>query len=402
MDEITKPSKRFTPTWLCLIGLLLIWYSITLRIVPNVIQQQLLALNITMDQLNDMMVKYQYSLILTLIFAGIIVDLVGSRTTLILAVIAAGCGNYLFNMAHSVNDILVSRIIVGFAHPFILISVLKMGSEWLSKNRLALFIGLVFATLLIAPYLSQPLLQTLSSRFNWTTSNNAIMIVSGLLILGLALTVRQTQPREHLNFKEFFAVLFSRPIWMLGFISCLGWSSNTFLLNWGAAFLTKALSFTPEFAQTTVTYTFLCFALGAVLIGFLAIFIRQYRALLFISYLIAAGTFSTILIMPTLPITQLSILFLLTGFFSSTAIMCYPKAYEYCSSGYAGLGFSLIAIITTAGNTLFAFGISQLADPFIKQDASFSNWQMALIIIPAMLGIGGICALNLPKPIMAK
>jgi predicted MFS family arabinose efflux permease len=389
--------------FICLVALIAVSFSIGLRIEPSFLQNDLQrAFHLSPNVLSELVVRYQYSLIATLLFAGVIVDYFGPGRVLTIAIIVAIAGNYLFGNASSVPSMIHGRMLIGYAHPFILISALKLGTIWLPRKRFSFFVGILFAVLLMTPSVLKNDLAQLANLVGMSTFTNLFDIIGILLILILFLT-RQQQSQfgtsDIIKPRDALAILTNTKIWVICIISCLGWIANTFLLNYGMIFLISNLAIPHAIAAETINIVFECFALGAVLMGMLAESLHKKRLLIAIGYLIAAITFCILLYVPHISLFVASGLIFATGFFAGTAVICYSKAYDFCIPANAGCAFALIAFITTLGNTLFTLCVGNLlqAEQLNQHIASSTTWQVLLALIPSALAIGAILALRLRK-----
>jgi predicted MFS family arabinose efflux permease len=389
---------------LCLTALLAISFSIILRIEPAILQNDLQNIfHLSPDKFSELVIRYQYSLIATLLFAGLIVDYFGTRTILVLAIIVAMIGNYLFGEATAIPAMVHGRILIGYAHPFILISALKLGTQWLPGKRFSFFAGLLFATLLMTPVILKSPLSSLASHLDMSNFANLINIV-GILIVSILLLTRKQQGQfyveENIGLPDIVAILTSTKIWSICVISCLGWIANTFLLDYGMIFLIKNLHFSHQAASETISITFMCFALGAVITGLLAESLPKKRFLIAIGYTTAAITFSIVLYMPHLNAMLVSGLIFATGFFTGSTVICYAKAHEFSRPTNAGCAFALIAFMTTVGNTLFTLLIGNILETKMSTLATshMLTWQILLTLIPFALAIGAILAIRLKNP----
>jgi predicted MFS family arabinose efflux permease len=383
---------------ICLVGLLAIAFSITLRIEPGALYANLLSqLHTSPQALSDLNTHYQYSLIAALVVAGIVVDVVGPRLTLTLAMIVAIFGNYLFSNADSITNISYSRILIGYAHPFILISVLTLGTLWLPRRHFAFFVGLVFTTILLLPAYVAPTLAhttTLEELHTITLVINSVGTAIIIFIL-FSLRARTTHAFEKGYLKQIFSPLTQHQIWLIAFVSLLGWIPNTFLLNYGATYLINVFHIWPKIANETVRISFSCFALGAVTTGLFAGILEKNRFIITLGYVLATLTFGTVLFAPNLSTSTVSSLLFATGIFASVAVICYAYAYDYCRPGRTGITFGLVASITTIGNTLMARFIGSLLDHYVHQTIP---WHWIVALVPLSLLIGAIIATSLRKP----
>lgn len=401
-DPVTiRPIGLF----ICLIGLFFIAYSIILRVEPVFMGQHLIEqFHIKPEDLDNLIVKYQFALMAALLFAGFIVDLVGPRTILVAAGLMATIGNYLFHNAISMTELTNSQIFIGFAHPFILIAALKLGTHWLPKKDFVLFSSFVFAILLMAAQLCRPLFNYMMSFTNWHIVVDYINLTGIVLIMFLLSTFYKitTLPVEQTNFSlyDLFAILKNRNLWLISIISLLGWTVNTFFLNWGAVYLNKTHDFLPHLAGAMITLAFCVFALSGLIMGIIARFLKHLHFLMITGYWMAGAAFLSMLYIPDLTVLSTFSLLLLISFFISVTIICYARSYADCTPVSMGSRFSLIAFITTAGNSLFAFLLAKFTSPLVSASAPAVSisWEMILSSIPIGLFIGGLLVFFLRKP----
>lgn len=389
--------------YFCLIGLLAIFFSIILRTEPTIMQNDILRIFHTpISTLSDLIIRYQYSLIATLLFAGVIVDFFGPRTILALALGAAIAGNYVFSQATTIPMMIDSRMLIGYAHPFILISALKLGTQWLPRRYFAFFCGLLFATLLMTPVIMKNTLISIVNNIGMHSTLGMINCFGIVLLWILLIHYRHESPINTPNkfsLKQILTPLFSGKIWLICIISLLGWIGNTFLLNYGALYLIGVRHFTHPIAIDTVNMAFACFAFGAIIMSLIAGFIDKKHLLITVGYLIAATALTIALYAPGLSFSTPGLLIFVASFFAGTAVISYEKAYDFCSEANAGSVFALIAFITTLGNSLFSLVFGNALQPTLTHLATTGaqTWQYLLGIIPLALAIGGISALMLHK-----
>jgi predicted MFS family arabinose efflux permease len=398
---LPAPSFRFSGLFICLIGLLLIAYSIALRIEPGVLGHPILqSLHLTPAFLADILSKYQFPMVFTFILAGLLIDIFGPRFWLVVAIILTIAGNDFYSEASSLQEIMIGRILIGFAHPFILIGALKLGVDWLPKHHLGFYVGLVFAVLLLSPDLLPTSFMALTHRLGWDNTINSLMATGGVLILCLIATCRIKSFAPGFASMNLTSVLRGSKIWILCMVSCLGWMSNTFLLNWGAIFLNKGLHFSPAMALSTVQGAFLFFALGAVFFGTMTDISRKPRLWLILGYFFAAVSFASILAVSQFSRLEVGNLFLLTSFFTSTAIICYVLAADLFGPANSGFAFGLVAFVTTIGNTWFAQFNTYLLAPIMRSQTTtaLGSYLYLLALVPFALILGSLLAIKLRKP----
>jgi predicted MFS family arabinose efflux permease len=397
--QINQTQHKVCPInlFMCLLGLLSIAFTVYIRAIPQVMNPNLLSLiHTTPAQLSDLNLYYQYYFIIMLIVAGIVTDFVGPRIVLPVALAAAMVGNCLFATAISWHVAAHGKLLMGFAHPFIFIGVLTLGSQWLPKRYFTFFVGLLFATLLFVPN-NNPLLAQLTSIDNLQLTMIISNIIAGLVILGFVFTARARKPFvPRTTFGEIGGTLMKYRIWVLSIISLMGWLANTFLLNFGNFFLQKNFHYPILDAESTIKIVFMSFASGAVLMGILADNMGRKEALIFMGYLLGAISFTIALFLPAAWFAPVSGLLFLTGLFTSAAIICYGKAYDICVPGTAGLTFGLMAFLTTLGNNYGGRMLGTWIDSY-QNHLTVEKLQMILLVLPAALLVGAALTFTIPK-----
>lgn len=381
---------------ICLLGLISIAFTVFIRAIPQSLNgATLMALNTNSLFLSDIANHFQYYTLVMLLVAGIVTDFVGPRIVLPIALAVAMVGNCIFCTAVIQKSILHGRMMIMFAHPFIFIGALNLGSQWLPKRHFTFYVGLLFATLLYVPT-DNPLLAQIVSLDTLQNIMIGSNVVAGLLIVGFVLSMNAKKPFvPRTTFGEIGGTLMQYRIWVLALISLAGWLANTFLLNFGDFFLQHNFHYPIPDAQMTINVVFICFASGAVLMGLFADNMEHKQALIFAGYILAALCFLVALFLPPAWFAPVSGLLFLTGFFASAAIISYAKAFDVCVLGTAGLTFSIIAAITTLGNIIGGKLIGTWINSYSPAALTIPKLQMILLVLPATLLIGALLTFTL-------
>jgi predicted MFS family arabinose efflux permease len=372
---------------LCFVGILSIAFTISLRLIPNGIPvEQLLKLNVSPDILNKLNASYQYSLTACLIFSGLFIDIIGPRIILVAAVTVAVIANYLFAHSDSLNVILYSRILISYSFPFILTSVLTLGTHWLPRRHFSLFVGVLFGTLLLVPTFEFSYLQQISSLDelrNTILISNIVGILVVLVILSTAPIADLTRHRH--TIKGMFRPLGYYKVWLISLVSMIGWFSNNFILHTASLFLIKDYHYTMMHADALVRTSFVYFSLGAILLGLFSDYYKQKRYLIIKGYVLGCIFYSIFAFIPHLTNHVVSIMLFLTTLCISSTIICYTKANDYCTIGNSGITLGLVLSITTIGSSYFV----NMADHVLRANLFDDGvWFKALVSVPILLLIG--------------
>jgi predicted MFS family arabinose efflux permease len=387
---------------LSLMGLAAIGFSITLRLIPNAIPIETLALlHVSPQVLNDMNAMYQYSLIAALVLSGLFVDIIGPRTVLIVAIGLAALGSYYFGGSDKINETLYARVLINYTHPFILTAVLTLGAHWLPRRHFSLFVGLMFCTLLMTPVVMEPYLKIISSLEGLNSFILDANIVGILVIVVFVLTepiIDRTRHRH--DFEGLFRPLKHYKVWLISLVSMIGWMANTFVLQYGTFYLIRQYGFSVPQAMGTVDTSFIYFGCGAVVMGLTSDFFKQKRFLIALGYFLAAIVFSILFFVPNVPVSAVGPILYLAAFFTSSTIISYTKANDYCTIGNSGITLGLLLSITTIGSSFFARELHHTLMIYVNNPATNNAhyWSMILAIIPGILLIGTLISIFLLKP----
>jgi MFS family permease len=387
---------------LCFAGLLAIAFSITLRDIQTAtLPHQLSILHLTpkiFDKLNS---TCEYTLIITLVLSGFIVDLIGPRLVLSIALGVAIIANYLFGHTGSLQTLLTYRLSTEYSHLFILMSVLTLGSHWLPRRHFSFFIGLLFGTLLLVPVAIAAPLTHLITTTGIAATNLPIIIIGVIIILLIIATKpvpdptrRRTDVYSHLNPLGYYK------IWLIGVVAMIGWMTNTFLLGIGAYYLTWKMHFSAAHAMDTIYFSFICFGLGTIVLGILCDLFEKKRNVIVTSYCIAAITFSIVIFAHSLSMTWVALLLYITAFFAGGNIVCYTKANDYCTVENSGITLGLVLSVSTIGSSLFSRMMHYSVQKYIYATpiAHTQNWDPIVAIVPLTLLLGALISMVLLPP----
>jgi hypothetical protein len=383
---------------LCIAGILAIAFALTLRVIQTKLlpDQTLLHIKLSPQFFNGLNETYQYTLIATLVLSGLIVDLIGPRLILSIAVVTAVLSNCLFHNTNSLEMFMASRFLTEFSYVFILTSVLTLGSHWLPRRHFSFFIGCAFATLLIVPSLMQSPMQALIDSRGMARTD-LILSLTGLVIMLLIARTRSTidHTRRRSAIYSHFNPLRYYKIWLISVVAMIGWMTNIFLVRISAYFLVGYLHLNVNQTIPIVHTSFIYFGVGALVMGFASDYINKKRNIIIMSYCIAAGAFSGLLFIPNLSVTCVTVLLYTIAFFASSNIICYTKSNDYCTVENSGITMGLILSVSTIGSSLFIRSLHHgLIDSIYVTQVNANSWKL-LVIMPVLLLIGAIIGLAL-------
>jgi MFS family permease len=383
---------------LCLAGILAIALAMTLRVIQTKLlpDQTLMHIKLSPQFFNGLNETYQYTLIATLVLSGLIVDLIGPRLILSIAVTFAIFSNCLFHNTDCLQVFMASRFLTELSYVFILTSVLTLGSHWLPRRHFSFFIGLAFATLLVVPNLVQAPLEALINSIGMARTDLMISL-TGLVILFLIIRTKSTSDftRRRSHIYSHFNPLRYYKIWLIALVAMIGWMTNIFLVRISAYFLVGYLHVSVNQTIHIVHTSFIYFGVGALVMGLISDFINKKRNIIIMSYCIAAAAFSGLLFIPDLSAMCVTILLYTIAFFASSNIICYTKSNDYCTVENSGITMGLILSVSTIGSSFFIRSLHNfLLDSIYASPVNPNHWKI-LVIMPALLLVAAIIGLVL-------
>jgi predicted MFS family arabinose efflux permease len=382
---------------LCIAGILAIALAMTMRVIQTKLlpAQPLMHFQLSPHFFNNLNNTYQYTLIVTLVLSGLIVDLVGPRTIISIAIGCSLLANCLFHSANSFQTLMASRFFTEFSYIFTLTGVLTLGSHWLPRRYFSSYIGLVFGTLLMTPFIVEAPLRTLITKINIINTDGIVDII-GLITLLLIVKTRSTHDytRRRSEIYSHFNPLRYYKIWLIALVAMIGWMTNTFLVKILGLYLIGKMNLTVDQSLHIVQTSFIYFGVGAIVMGFISDVIQTKRNVIIGSYCIAAVAFCAIIFDTNLSPTCTAMLVYIIAFFASSNIICYTKSNDYSTVENSGITVGLILSVSSIGSSMLVKTMHSLLAKIVFVSTTHADWTI-LGVMPISLLIGALIASSL-------
>ncbi len=313
---------------------LLIWSSVAmfyffqfvLRVSPNACTDNLMAdYGFDATTLGSIMSFYYIGYVLTQLPAGIILDRVGVRIPVFLAVLMCSVGVLLFAIASSEPILKVARLLMGVGSSFAFLSNVKVASLWFDPKKMPLFVGLTLAAGTLGAKIAGSPLVHLLDILGWKSALQLLAFSGGALALFTVLIVKDVQSesfqkaedlRESLShiFESFGAILKEPMSWVMGIYGlCMYIPLSGFCDMWGAAYVEDMFGVSRAVATDISWLIYLGIGISAPLWSFVQAHFDSYRKSLFTGALMASVTFATMLYVPGLSVVTISVLLFICG-----------------------------------------------------------------------------------------
>lgn len=389
-----------------LMGVFAIIFSVIVHNIPNAINDTIfLLLRTARSNLSHLHADYQYYLLIYMILSGLIVDVVGPRTVLIIAIAVSIIANYIFIHTTSMLVLLNCRLLINFMHIFILTGALTLGTHWLPRRHFSLYVGILTSILIAVPIFINPYIRNILIYSTLQNIMWGIDILGVIVIIGFILTERITDTTRYRHtLKGLFEPLTYNSVWLIGFVSMIGWTCNAIILSFGTFYIIKRFNMNLHDAFSIMKTVSICFGIGAIFMGLLSDIMSGRRYLLAIGYFLAALGFCVLLFLPSLSYLMALGLLCATSFFISSLIICYRKVNDYCTIGNSGITMGFILSMSVIGNMFFAGRMCVALQTCVNSNlpTNSANWYLVMLIVPVLLFVGAYIAATLFRPVNAK
>jgi len=387
---------------ICTIGALFYCYEFILRIVPGVLQNELIAAfgNISASAFGQMAALYYIAYSPMQLPVGMLMDRFGPRCLLTLACLCCTLGSYLFSCSTSLVIASLGRFLVGFGSAFAFVGVLTSAVNWLPPRFFSLVAGLMTTLGMFGLIYGEIKITELVSTLNLQSVLMLLVSIGLILTVFIFLIVRdgpEASSAKHQTMREFgknvMHVLLSRQVWLIGFVgACLYTSLSVFGELWGKSYLEYAHHLTKTDAATCISMLFLGWAVGAPLSGYLSDHTGRRIMPLFIGGFLSLVCICIILYYPTLSFRTLNLLVFLYGLFSAVEIIVFVMGKESSTASLTGTVFAAVNMMVALIGALFQPLVGVLLDLFGENQIidgvriyTMHDYQIALSIIPISL-----------------
>lgn len=387
---------------ICSIGTLFYCYEFILRILPGILQNELVLLfgNIPASVFGGMTAFYYFAYAPMQVPVGILMDRFGPRLLLTFACICCTIGTMLFMDYSSLWVSSVGRFLVGFGSSFAFVGVLTLSVHWLPPKYFSLVAGLITTLGMIGIVFGEIQITHLSVQYGVNYIFDLLVILGAILSVVIFLVVRNGPHVSFLKteswskfFKNVWHVFSIPEIWVIGAVGAFLYTSlSVFGELWGKTYLEQAHHLSKVESAQTISILFIGWAIGAPLAGFLSDFTGRRVIPLVIGAFFSLICISTILYSNNLSYSLLNILMFFYGLFSATEIIVFAMARESVRIKLSSTVFAVINMIIMLGGVFFQPLVGKLLDvfsgPSVAPDVHFYTvevYQLALSVLPVSL-----------------
>lgn len=354
-------------------------------------------------QLGQLSACYMYANVLFLFPAGIILDHVSTRKTILSAMLVCVICAFAFSFTTSLWQAEICRLITGVGGAFCLLSCVRLASRWFTPKHMALVIGLIVTFAMLGAMIAQTPFTEMTKAFGWRHTLR-LDAASGLVMLLIIFAVVRDFPSgmekhfqeehdalEKVGFWHTLAnVTTNIQNWLAGlYVSLI--NLPIFLLGstWGSWYLVQAQHLNRLDASLVTSMIFIGMIIGSPVIGWISDTIGKRKLPMIIGAISSLAVILVIMYMQHLSFANLLALFFLFGFVISSQILGYPLIAESNLSMYTGAAEGLASTLIMAGGFMIPV-FPMLLDMHWSHQMkngiplySLQDFHLAFLIMPA-------------------
>lgn len=347
-----------------LVGALFFAYHFVQMSLFNPLSAQIMeAFSLSVEQFGSISSSYFLAVAIMAFPAGVLTDKYSCRS-LMLTLLAITTATLLV-LPHLTDAVSLGalRFCQGLVHAFSVIVCMKLASQWIPPQRMAIASSLIISIGLIGGGLSQPFIAAAQQTFGWHAAvygDAALGVMIWLLFWCLIRdnpTHRANAPQWGDYIRGLKISLGNKQNWLGGVYICL-LNLPIILLGtvWGGAYLESTWQISEQASALIVSMMFLGMVIGGPLAGILSDMIQSRRIPLVAGTLFSALVIGILLMGVSLSGTWLAVLFFLAGVTTSSQVVVYPVIVEDNPLQFTGSAMSIVTFMLMAGNSMATMG----------------------------------------------
>ncbi len=284
-------------TIICSLAALFYVYDYFIQVAPSVMVQSVMRdFNVGAGDLGALSACFFYAYAMMQIPAGWLLDHLGARKLLSLAVLISAVGVILFSQAPSFAYACVGRFLIGFGSAFAFVGTLFLLSQWFSHKHFAMLAGFVQFGGCLGSIIGLTPVALLFARYGWRYT----LLVTGIATLGWAFVfwlvirdrpagtkvqVLRTATKPRVSHKQLFKNKQVLAICACGFFSWIPVAGVGAL--WGVPYIMSVYHLTNAMAAAFIIWFWLGVGLGSPLMGWLSHYFSRRKAPILICFVCA-------------------------------------------------------------------------------------------------------------------
>ncbi|SDJ97432.1 MFS transporter [Natronincola ferrireducens] len=352
-------TYRWLVWWILILAYLIVFFH---RMALGVVRENLTdTFHITSATFGYLGSTYFYAYLFMQIPSGILADTLGARKTVTIGTFLAALGSILFGIGPTIHYVFLGRLMVGLGVSVVLISILKVLSQWFEEERFATMSGMTTFMGNLGGALAQTPLALAVGYFTWRTTFIGIGIISMFIAFLCYAVVRNTPddkgfsavysyskhpPIRTASLKESLVEILLNPYTWPPFFVFAGVFGSYLTLTgtWGQSYLINLYGFSPSEAPNYLVVMVVAHAIGCMAAGKISDGLKRRKLPMMVFCSINAISWGVFLFINQgkPPIGLLYPLYFMMGFSSAGVVLGWACAKELNHPSSTGLSTSIV------------------------------------------------------------
>ncbi len=315
---------------------------------------------------------YFYPYVILQIPLGALLDRLGARVLLTLALATAGVGSLIFGFSESLFTAYLGRVLIGVGSAVGFLGSLALAGKWFPPGRFAFLAGLSMFFGMICGMAAQGPLAVFVEAFGWRPALwllAAAAIVLALLILifvqNSPVPTSSEKPRG--SWRDMWSGLgkaaASVEVWKIAFVAAsMSGPMLTIGGLWGTPYVMSAYGLQRPQAAFLVSLILLGWAIGAPLSGWLSDYLGRRKLMLNIGSAILAICLGLIVLVPGLALWMTIGLLVLAGVSGAAMTSTFALARDESPAEISGSVTGIVNSMTVASGAVLQPGVGWVLD----------------------------------------
>lgn len=390
-------------------------YAFVQRVAPSVMVSDLMGdFAIGGGMLGVLSALYFYPYVILQIPLGALLDRLGARLLLVVALTLAGFGSVLFGAAESLWVAYAGRILVGAGSAVGFLASLAIAARWFPHRQFALLTGLTMVSGMTFGIAGQGPMALVVEAVGWRNSQFALAAAAFALAILVALIVRNGPPGEvrgehHAQtWKQLGAAsrdaLSRWIVWKVALVAAaMSGPMLVFGGLWGTPYLIETYGLDKAQAAFTVSIILAGWAVGAPLSGWLSGLFDRRKGLVLAGCAVMTLSIAAIVLLPALPLWVVLVLLALTGFGGSSMVLSFAIIRTQVPATLVGTALGAVNSMTVMSGAVLQPAVGVVLDTLWdgrmaagSRVYQTDDYQIAFGLMLATSVIGFGLALSLP------
>jgi len=392
--------------WLVVIcGALFYCYQFTLRVLPNVMHDELVKdLMLDASMFGTMIAFYSWSYATAQLPLGIILDRYGAGKLITLACLICALSCFIFASTTSFYVASFAQFLMGLGSACGFLGSIKLGTIWFPPTHVARVIAVILIFGTIGAVLGGTPLSALTDYIGWQPTMHVLGGIGIFITVILYLVIgRHKDPVVYeptANILSGLKTVLAKPqAWLISTYGMLMYVPITVMgVAWGVPYMLSVYDISEQCAASIISCMFFGAAVGSPLFTYYSDKIKQRCRPMVIGALVGLIANFLIVCIPNIPLGIMYVLFFFAGFAYTAKSLSFASICEIMPKTSSGVAVGFINTVTMANGAIFHPLIGKMLDYNAGNNGSlpqidiYSQWdyRFALTIIPVSIFIAAV------------